>query len=233
MRSISNESKTKIVLIDDQQLFREGIKRILNGEETFEVLAEGRDGVEAIELADHYKPDVVIMDINMPKTNGVEATRKLISKYPNIKVIILSVHDDETYIIGALQSGAFGYLLKEMETENLIEAVKAVAKGESYLHPRVTHKLITVYRRLSSAAARKKEFQQPPVRLPLHLLSRRESEVLQLLADGKSNRSLAETLYISEKTVKGHVYSILRKMDVNDRTQAVVKAIKNGWVEVR
>ncbi|MEM1504938.1 response regulator transcription factor [Domibacillus sp. 8LH] len=233
MRSISNESKTKIVLIDDQQLFREGIKRILNCEETFEVLAEGKDGVEAIELADRYKPDVVIMDINMPKTNGVEATRNLISKYPNIKVIILSVHDDETYIIGALQSGAFGYLLKEMDTENLIEAVKAVAKGESYLHPRVTHKLITVYRRLSSAAARKKEFQQPPVRLPLHLLSRRESEVLQLLADGKSNRSLAETLYISEKTVKGHVYSILRKMDVNDRTQAVIKAIKNGWVEVR
>lgn len=233
MRSISNESKTKIVLIDGQQLFREGIKRILNCEETFEVLAEGRDGVEAIELADRYKPDVVIMDINMPKTNGVEATRNLISKYPNIKVIILSVHDDETYIIGALQSGAFGYLLKEMDTENLIEAVKAVAKGESYLHPRVTHKLITAYRRLSSAAACKKEFQQPPVRLPLHLLSRRESEVLQLLADGKSNRILAETLYISEKTVKGHVYSILRKMDVNDRTQAVIKAIKNGWVEVR
>jgi two-component system response regulator DegU len=227
------ESKTKVIIIDDHQLFREGIKRILDFEETFEVLAEGEDGVEAIKLVGQHKPDVVIMDINMPEINGVEATRNLINKYPDTKIIILSIHDDENHVTHALQSGALGYLLKEMDAENLLEAVKIVAAGGSYLHPRLTHKLITEYRRLWSIHTHGKGFQQSSVRLPLHLLTRRESEVLQLLADGKSNRSLGEALYISEKTVKNHVSNILQKMSVNDRTQAVVTAIKKGWVEVR
>ncbi|WP_226643227.1 response regulator [Mesobacillus subterraneus] len=225
---------TKIVIIDDHQLFREGVKRILDFEPTFEVVAEGDDGSEAISLVEQHQPDVIIMDINMPNRNGVEATAELIEKYPDSKVIILSIHDDENYVTHALKTGATGYLLKEMDADALVEAVKVVADGGSYLHPRVTHNLVKEYRRLSAdEGGTDKYISQVEIRRPLHLLTRRECEVLQLLADGKSNRGIGEALFISEKTVKNHVSNILQKMNVNDRTQAVVVAIKNGWVEVR
>lgn len=226
--------KTKIVIIDDHQLFREGVKRILDFEESFDVVAEGDDGSEAIHLVETYNPDVVIMDINMPNINGVEATKMLIDEYPDTKVIILSIHDDENYVQHALKTGAQGYLLKEMDADALIEAVRVVADGGSYLHPKVTHNLVKEYRRLAAEEGVDSDLTPTPeIRRPLHLLTRRECEVLQLLADGKSNRSIGEILYISEKTVKNHVSNILQKMNVNDRTQAVVLAIKNGWVEVK
>lgn len=224
---------TKIVIIDDHQLFREGVKRILDFERTFEVVAEGDDGSVALDLVEEHKPDVIIMDINMPKLNGVEATRQLVDKYPDTRVIILSIHDDENYVTHALKSGAMGYLLKEMDADALIDAVKVVADGGSYLHPKVTHNLVKEYRRLASEESGSGYVQQVEIRRPLHLLTRRECEVLQMLADGKSNRGIGEALYISEKTVKNHVSNILQKMNVNDRTQAVVVAIKNGWVEVK
>ena len=224
--------KTRIAIIDDHQLFREGMKRILEFEENFEVVAEGSDGSEALAIVEQHRPDIVIMDINMPNINGVEATKQLIETYPDTKVVVLSIHDDENYVMRALQTGATGYLLTEMDADTLIEAVKIVAEGGSYLHPKVTHNLIREYRRLASGKEENKERKQE-VRWPLHLLTRRECEVLQLLADGKSNRGIGEALYISEKTVKNHVSNILQKLNVNDRTQAVVVAIKNGWVEVR
>lgn len=226
--------KTSIIIIDDHQLFREGVKRILDFEASFDVVAEGDDGSEAMELVEKYKPDVVIMDINMPNVNGIEATQMLISRYPETKVIILSIHDDENYVQHALKTGAQGYLLKEMDADALIEAVHVVAEGGSYLHPKVTHNLVKEYRRLAAEEnAGHDSVQTPEIRRPLHLLTRRECEVLQLLADGQSNRTIGETLFISEKTVKNHVSNILQKMNVNDRTQAVVLAIKNGWVEVK
>lgn len=226
--------KTSIVIIDDHQLFREGVKRILDFEASFDVVAEGDDGSEAMNLVEEYKPDVVIMDINMPNINGIEATRMLIDSYPNTKVIILSIHDDENYVQHALKTGAQGYLLKEMDADALIEAVHVVADGGSYLHPKVTHNLVKEYRRLAAEEnSGGDSMQAPEIRRPLHLLTKRECEVLQLLADGQSNRAIGESLYISEKTVKNHVSNILQKMNVNDRTQAVVLAIKNGWVEVK
>ncbi|MGM0853954.1 MAG: response regulator [Bacillota bacterium] len=223
---------TNIVIIDDHQLFREGVKRILEFEPSFNVVAEGDDGSEAMNLVETHEPDVVLMDINMPETNGVEATRELMDRYPDTKVIILSIHDDENYVNHALKTGALGYLLKEMDSNALVDAVKIVADGGSYVHPKVTHNLVAEYKRLANAQ-NSGGFQQSEVRRPLHLLTRRECEVLQMLADGKSNRGIGEGLYISEKTVKNHVSNILQKMNVNDRTQAVVTAIKNGWVEVR
>jgi len=223
---------TRIAIIDDHQLFREGIKRILEFDGDFEVVAEGSDGREALSIVEEHRPDLVLMDINMPDTNGVEATKQLIETYPDTKVVVLSIHDDENYVMRALQTGATGYLLKEMDADTLIEAVRIVAEGGSYLHPKVTHNLIREYRRLTTETNSNVMVQQE-VRRPLHLLTRRECEVLQLLADGKSNRAIGEMLYISEKTVKNHVSSILQKLNVNDRTQAVVVAIKNGWVEVR
>ncbi|UCZ52704.1 response regulator transcription factor [Bacillus shivajii] len=228
------ENQIKIVLIDDHQLFREGVKRILSLEKNIEVVAEGSDGDEVLDLVREHQPDVVLMDINMPNVNGVEATKTLVETFPNVKVLILSIHDDEAYVTHVLKTGASGYLLKEMDTEALLEAVKVVGEGGAYIHPKVTHNLISEYRRLANDDKPETEvgFREVEYRRPLHLLTRRECEVLQLMTDGKSNRSIGETLYISEKTVKNHVSNILQKMNMNDRTQAVVDAIKNGWVKV-
>ncbi|MGY4794045.1 response regulator [Lysinibacillus fusiformis] len=223
---------TKIIIVDDHQLFREGVKRILDFEDTFDVVAEGDDGTDVVTLYAENVPDVVLMDINMPGKNGVEATAELISEFPDAKVIMLSIHDDETYVTHALKSGALGYMLKEMDADEIVEAIKVVANGGSYLHPKVTKNLVAEFRRLSEHE-NKGNFHQTEIRRPFHLLTKRECEVLQLLTDGQSNRTIGETLFISEKTVKNHVSSILQKMNVNDRTQAVVTAIKNGWVEVR
>ncbi|MGN7479607.1 response regulator transcription factor [Solibacillus silvestris] len=223
---------TKIIIVDDHQLFREGVKRILDFEDTFEVVAEGDDGTDVLSLYEDNKPDVVLMDINMPGKNGVEATADLIAEYPDAKVMVLSIHDDESYVTHALKSGALGYMLKEMDADEIVEAIKVVSNGGSYLHPKVTKNLVAEFRRLSEHE-NKGNFHQTEIRRPFHLLTKRECEVLQLLTDGQSNRTIGETLYISEKTVKNHVSSILQKMNVNDRTQAVVTAIKNGWVEVR
>ncbi|MFJ8261846.1 response regulator [Rummeliibacillus sp. NPDC094406] len=223
---------TKIIIVDDHQLFREGVKRILDFEDTFDVVAEGDDGVDVVNLYEEFQPDVILMDINMPQKNGVEATSDLLEKYPDAKVMMLSIHDDESYVSHALKSGALGYMLKEMDADEIVDAIKIVASGGSYLHPKVTRNLVAEYRRLSERE-NKGSFHQTEIRRPFHLLTKRECEVLQLLTDGQSNRAIGETLYISEKTVKNHVSSILQKMNVNDRTQAVVTAIKNGWVEVR
>lgn len=223
---------TKIIIIDDHQLFREGVKRILDFEDSFEVVAEGDDGIDVLGLYERNQPDVVLMDINMPEKNGVEATAELIEKYPDAKVMVLSIHDDESYVTHALKSGALGYMLKEMDADEIVEAIKVVSNGGSYLHPKVTKNLVAEFRRLSEHE-NKGNFHQTEIRRPFHLLTKRECEVLQLLTDGQSNRTIGETLFISEKTVKNHVSSILQKMNVNDRTQAVVTAIKNGWVEVR
>ncbi|WP_404456412.1 response regulator transcription factor [Virgibacillus necropolis] len=223
---------TKIALIDDHKLFREGVKRILEFESSFEIIAEGDDGNVAAQLVAKHKPDVVLMDINMPDMNGVQATANLVRHHPDTKVIILSIHDDESYVTHALKTGAQGYLLKEMDSDSLVEAIKVVSDGGSYLHPRVTHNLVQEFRRLAKESPANRSEIGADYRKPLHLLTRRECEVLQLLAEGKSNRGVADSLYISEKTVKNHVSNILQKMNVNDRTQAVVAAIRKGWVEI-
>ncbi|HLQ95572.1 MAG TPA: response regulator transcription factor [Pseudogracilibacillus sp.] len=229
---MNSNNVIKIALIDDHKLFREGVKRILGFEPSFEVVAEADDGNEAIELAETYQPDVILMDINMPDVNGIEATTALMKHFPDIKVVILSIHDDESYVTHALKTGAQGYLLKEMDTDSLMEAIRVVYEGGSYLHPKVTHNLVEEYRRLTGNDSLSSAKKPVEYRKPLHLLTKRECQVLQLLSEGQSNRTVSETLAISEKTVKNHVSNILQKMNVNDRTQAVVTAIRNGWVEV-
>lgn len=225
----------KIMIVDDHQLFREGIKRILELEDSFEVVAEAENGKNIVAKVREYKPDIVLMDINMPTVNGLDATEMLVRQFPSIKVIVLTIHDTDEYVTEALRAGAVGYLLKEMDAHELVEAVKIVDNGGAYIHPRVANKLIREYRHLASTNTSQGVYgyQQPEVKMPLHILTHRECEVLQLLTDGKSNRGIGETLFISEKTVKNHVSSILQKMKVNDRTQAVVTAIKHGWVYIR
>ena len=231
------QQELRIVIVDDHQLFREGVKRILEMEEDFKVVGEGADGGEAALLAEEHKPDVLLMDINMPNINGVSAAENVISVSPSTRVIMLSIHDDEGYVYRTLRSGASGYLLKEMGTSDLVDAVRVVASGGAYIHPKVTGKLIEEFRRLSenegtaerSFSVDESQTIDPKV---IESLTRREREVLQLMAEGKSNRAIGEFLFISEKTVKNHVSSILQKLNVQDRTQAVVISIKHGWVKL-
>jgi DNA-binding NarL/FixJ family response regulator len=237
MNMEKRQQEIRIVIVDDHQLFREGVKRILEMESDFRVIGEGSDGEEAYRLAEEHKPDVVLMDINMPNVNGVSAAEHVISVSPDTRVIILSIHDDEGYVYRTLRSGASGYLLKEMGTNDLVEAVRVVAGGGAYIHPKVTGKLIEEFRRLSEqeGAAERTfavEDSEPVDPKVIESLTRREREVLQLMAEGKSNRAIGEFLFISEKTVKNHVSSILQKLSVQDRTQAVVISIKNGWVKL-
>jgi two-component system response regulator DegU len=230
--------KVKVLLADDHQLFREGLKRILNMEPDLEVIGECGDGIQVLEFCNRQKPDVVLMDINMPIENGVVATERLREIFPEIKVIILSIHDDESYVFETLRKGATGYLLKDMEAESLTNAIRTVAEGHAYIHPKVTGKLINQLRRMTyldeigatSGAAASRETVTKLIPKGNNPLTRREAEVLRLMAEGKSNKTIGENLFISEKTVKNHVSSILQKMEVDDRTQAVISSIKFGWV---
>lgn len=236
----SGQQRVKIVIADDHQLFREGVKRIINMEDDMEVVGECGDGVQILELCRELHPEIVLMDINMPLENGVVATEKLKDLFPEIKVIVLSIHDDESYVFETLRKGASGYLLKDMEPESLISAIRSVVIGHSYIHPKVTGKLINQLRRMTylDSDDRKQddamihEMGVKYVHTDGSPLTRREAEVLRLMAEGKSNKSIGEFLFISEKTVKNHVSSILQKMEVDDRTQAVIIAIKNGWVTI-
>lgn len=225
---------TRIVLIDDHRLFREGLKRILEMVDDFQVVDEGDDGKEVQGILRVHKPDVVLMDMSMPGMNGVEATRRLMTLSPETKVIVLSIHDDEQYVSHSIKSGASGYMLKEMDANALVTAVRVVTEGGSYIHPKVTHSLVNEFQRLAneSADGTKMAYREVAYRQPVHILTKRECDVLQLLADGKNNRLIGDILYISEKTVKNHISSILQKIGVNDRTQAVIEAIKKGWVRV-
>ncbi|CAM2933896.1 response regulator transcription factor [Paenibacillus sediminis] len=234
----NSTAKIQVLLADDHQLFREGLKRILNMENDIEVIGECGDGIQVLEFCNQNKPQIVLMDINMPNQNGVEATQKLRELFPDIKVIILSIHDDESYVFETLRKGASGYLLKDMEAESLINAIRTVADGHAFIHPKVTGKLIQQMRRMSfldetGAMAENTIVKEAGVKFVANdnnPLTRREGEVLRLMAEGKSNKMIGEFLYISEKTVKNHVSSILQKMEVDDRTQAVINAIKYGWV---
>ncbi|EXX84596.1 chemotaxis protein CheY [Paenibacillus darwinianus] len=230
--------KIKVLIADDHQLFREGLKRILNMEDDLEVIGECGDGIQVLEFCNHTRPEVVLMDINMPIENGVVATERLRDIFPEVKVLILSIHDDESYVFETLRKGASGYLLKDMEAESLVNAIRSVVGGHAYIHPKVTGKLINQLRRMTyldeigvmSGAAATKEAGVKFIAGDNNPLTRREAEVLRLMAEGKSNKLIGEFLYISEKTVKNHVSSILQKMEVDDRTQAVIHSIKNGWV---
>jgi two-component system response regulator DegU len=234
------KQKVSIILADDHQLFREGLKRIINMESDMEVIAECGDGIQVIELCNQYNPDVVLMDINMPVENGVVATERLKTIFPDIKVIILSIHDDESYVFETLRKGASGYLLKDMEAESLVNAIRSVVNGYAFIHPKVTGKLINQLRRMTyldevgvvgpGSAIKERGLQYGSIENSP--LTKREAEVLKLMAEGKSNKAIGDNLFISEKTVKNHVSSILQKMEVDDRTQAVIISIKNGWVTI-
>lgn len=213
----------KLLLVDDHKLFREGLRRILELEPDLEVVGEANTGRKALEVLAVCKPDVVLMDINMPECNGVEATRLIKELYPQTAVLVLSIHDDREYLLETLKAGASGYLLKDVEPDRLIEAIRDVAQGGSIVHPGLTSKLIVELNRLANQ----------PLTAIAGPLTEREGEILALIARGLSNAAIGKSVYISEKTVKNHVTNILRKLDVTDRTQAVIEGVKRGLVNIK
>ena len=215
--------KIKVMLVEDHVLVREGTRELLDREKDLEVVAEAGDGEEAVQLAAEHRPDVVIMDIAMPRLNGLEATRQIKATDPAIVVLVLTAYDDDQYIFAFLEAGAAGYVLKDVSTNDLIEAIRTVHAGESVLHPAVARKVANYF-------ARRVATQQPekPAISALDQLTRRETEVLKLAAQGMTNREIADQLTISVRTVQGHLSSVFNKLGVGSRTEAVVYALRDG-----
>jgi len=218
----------RILIADDHALLRQGIKNVLELEKDFAIVAEAGDGEEAVRKAGEFVPDIVLLDINMPRLSGLEVTKRIQAVYPEVKVIILTIHDDESYVVEVVKAGAAGYLLKDIEPGMLVKAIRTVYDGESFIYPTLAKKLFGEINRLEE------ERKHGATTFLQHgrdeRLTLRELEVLQLIAKGLSNHEIAQRLFLSEKTVKNHLTNIFRKIDVADRTQAVLYAIKNKIV---
>jgi two-component system, NarL family, response regulator LiaR len=214
-------AKIKVLIADDHAVVREGTRRILEQEPDMVVVGEAGDGEEAVNLATSLKPDVAIIDIAMPRMDGIEATKRIKAVRPSINVLILSAYDDDQFIFSLLEAGAAGYLLKSIRGRELIDAIRAVYSGESVLHPSIARKVLNHFVSTSG---------KPEGQEPSGVLSDREMEVLKLAAKGLSNQDIAEKLCLSIRTVQGHLGHIFNKLQVGSRTEAVVRALKEGWV---
>jgi DNA-binding NarL/FixJ family response regulator len=217
----------RVVLADDQELLRKGFRMILEAEDDLSVVGEAGDGAEAIALARELAPDVVLMDVRMPGTDGIEATRSIVSENSLVRVLVLTTFDLDEFAFGTLQAGASGFLLKDVRPADLIFAVRTVASGDAVVSPRVTRRLLEEYSRnpTMSDADRAEQFPK------LSTLTERELEVLSAIAHGLSNSEIAEALFISGPTVKSHIGRILSKLEVRDRVQVVVLAYEAGLVK--
>jgi two-component system response regulator NreC len=214
--------KTRILLADDHTIFRESLHRLLSDEGDIEVVGDAQDGRETVKLACELLPDIVIMDIAMPLLNGLEATCQIKRQCPQVKVLILSMHDNEEYIRGALAKGAMGYLLKDASSRELIDAIRAVHKGESVLSPAITRLVIEDYLRWGDVGVEDEN----------DGLSPREREVLQLIAEGYTNKEIADILCISIKTVQAHRSNLMNKLDLHDRGELIKYAIQKKIIEI-
>lgn len=215
----------RILIVDDQQLMRQGLSTLLELESDMEVVGQAGDGAEALTRVETLKPHVALMDIRMPRMNGVEATRQIRERFPSTQVIILTTFDDDEYVFEGLRAGAMGYLLKDVSADDLADAIRRVARGEALIQPSIARKVVSEFARLGQAA----EKSAAPKGL-LEPLSERELEILKLMRQGFSNREIAEKLFITEGTTKNHVSNVLSKLGVRDRTQAVLKAQELGLV---
>jgi len=210
--------KLRLLLVDDQALFREGLRTLLGLQADFEIAGEAANGEEAVACARSLAPDVVLMDLRMPVLGGVEATRRIVAGAPGCRVIVLTTFEEDEEVFAALRAGAAGYLLKASPSGKLCEAIRLAARGESFLEPSVTAKVVGEFARMSERAVRRTA---PPLAEPL---SARERDVLRLLAEGRSNKEIASELGIAEGTVKNHMSNVLGKLGALDRTQAALRA---------
>ena len=212
----------RLMLADDHRMLREGLGRSLT-EEGFEIVGEASDGEEAVRLAGQLAPDVILMDVTMPDVDGVEATRRITREHPGIRIVMLTMHADESVIAEALRAGAVGYLVKDCSTDEIADAVRMAANDEATLSPELATAMLDEVRRIDPTPAEEESEQ---------VVTKREIEVLQLIADGCSTPEVAEQLFISQKTVKNHLASIYHKLDARDRTQAVLQAVRMGIVRL-
>jgi DNA-binding NarL/FixJ family response regulator len=210
-----------VVIADDQALFREGLRTLLSTRSEVDVVGEAANGEEVLAIADRLHPDVVLMDLQMPLMDGIQAAVRLREKWPSIPVLVLTTFDDDANLFGALRAGASGYLLKDVSSETLISAITAAARGEAFLQSTVTGRVVAAFARLMESGGERAEALVLP-------LSTRERQILGLLGTGASNKEIADQLCLAEGTVKNHVTSILTKLDVRDRTQAALRARQLG-----
>lgn len=216
----------KILICDDQSLFREALRTLLSSYSDLNVIGEAANGEEALRQAVSLSPDVILMDLRMPVMDGVEATRRITQLGKGIRVIVLTTFDDDETVFDGLRAGAVGYLLKDVSSEKLIEAIQAAYNGDYFLLPSITAKVVSEFSKISKPARKQKE------EMITDPLSPREIEILRVVATGASNKEIAEQLFISEGTVKNHLSSILGKLGVRDRMQAILKAKELGIIEI-
>ena len=217
--------RIKVLIADDHRVVREGLMAILKTKENIEVVGEAQDGQEAIEKARTLEPDVILMDVSMPRMGGVEATRQIKREFPHIGIIALTMYDEQQYIFDLVRAGATGYLLKDTESSQIVEAIRAIYRGESLIHPSVASKILAEFSLLAQKKGKKPSWED-------HDLTEREITVVRLVADGKTNKEIANNLDLSEKTVKNHVRNIFHKLQVYDRTQAAILAIRKGIIDL-
>jgi two-component system response regulator DegU len=210
----------RLMLADDHRMLREGLRRSMT-DQGFDVVGEARDGEEAVRLAEELQPDVILMDVTMPELDGVEACRQVRAEFPDIRVVMLTMHADQDVLASAIRAGASGYLVKDCSTEEIASAVRMAVSGETVLSPQLAASMLNEVRKL-----------EEPNDEASRVITRREEEVLQLIADGCSTPEVAEQLFISQKTVKNHLASIYQKLDARDRTQAVLQAVRMGIVHL-
>jgi DNA-binding NarL/FixJ family response regulator len=213
----------KIIICDDQAIVRDGLELLLKLEQDFDVVGLAQDGAQAVDLVESTHPDLVLMDLLMPGVNGVEATRTIRAKHPEIKVLVLTTFDDDEWVFDAIRAGASGYLLKDTPRGKVIEAIRGTVAGKSFVDPSIAGKL------LEQAASP----QLQPATKITEKLTEREVDVLRLMARGMSNAEIAASLHLSEGTVRNHVSAILSKLEVSDRTQAVIIALRHGIDNVK
>jgi DNA-binding NarL/FixJ family response regulator len=216
-------SPIRLLIVDDHRLFRQGLRQILEIVGGFEVVGEAENGQEAVDMVSELQPDVVLMDINMPVMDGVQATHLIIERTPSVRVIILTMYRQDRYVFEAIKAGARGYLLKDADEQDLVDAVKAAYRGEALIEPALALKVLEEFRRLS---------QTPSEAGKLEQLTQGEMDVLRFVAQGDDNKSIAERLVLSERTIANRLSNIYQKLHVNNRTQAALFALRRGWVEL-
>jgi DNA-binding NarL/FixJ family response regulator len=211
----------KVLIADDHKMFRQGLRMLFEMEPDIKIVGEARDGIEAEQLAEALQPDVILMDINMPGLDGMEATRRILKTRPDAAIIILTMFREDEHVFQAIRAGAHGYVLKDADSNEVMKAVRAVAAGESVLDTAMTAKVFNQFKVMSEMTEKTNA----------EGLTDRELEILSLIAQGSSNREIGDRLFLSEKTIKNYVTSIFQKLQTNDRTQAAVYAIQHGLIQ--
>ncbi len=216
----------RVLIADDHALFRRGLEMVLEKEPDIEVVGEAIDGDHAVEKAQELMPDVVLMDVRMPKNSGIEATQRIKELLPHVKIMMLTISDEEADLYESIKAGASGYLLKEISTEEVAEAIRSIVAGHSRISPAMASKLLTEFAAMTKRTDERQEL--PPPRL-----TDRELEVLKLVAQGLNNRDIAKQLFISENTVKNHIRNILEKLQLHSRMEAVIYAVRQNILEIK